>query len=642
MTTINEYLLRHRLRNSTNPCISPDHCLDWSALRAQLIEDALGRPVTGLVHLPESRFETEQAYWSLAHNCYGDYAWVSEAKRGISSAQFSTALEQPAPLPMHGLVSIAFPATWNNLLILKNLIQSFDSESTIFPSASGSLLKQSLGIGARYTTLHWPAVAWTMAQLGLSLTANQNSIPRELVYDTDVMMNDQLDRVPFPFIGTDVPEGHQGQSVEGMSHGAVLSYLSYGFHKHRRAWGFNADHQPIGGKYDVREDRLVAGCLLASYITFDLSPELSSTPTTDDPAGWCAAHIPAEIMSTVRNRLTDLGMVVNEHESAAIMAAVWPAMCKMKARDEKYSAARAAAFSTDIGRYYIRELSIDEMPGITSPLTIALMLALCETLDVRVHYIAPAFGFQKNCPYPNQDELRRLVSAASTVCKAFDVSIGFHSGSGKSPSNYRLIGELTDHRLEIKTSGRYTYEMGVALSNSSDARDQTLWRAWFDFTRELAITSAFSRDETEQKMARHFIAQSLLREQRSTNVFANETSCRQALNELPRDPDAMFWFEYNFLFVLAPGGKPIKHALGNHSPAGYIQRARCYAISEEARLLFAQGVAGYIINLAKYTGLVDSNTCTDVRRRLINYSSYQQLLTDIAPQRALRLLSVHA
>ena len=91
-----------------------------------------------------------------------------------------------------------------------------------------------------------------MAQLRLPLTANQNSIPRELVFDVDAMLDDQLDTCPFPFIGGDVPEGHQGQSVEGMSHGSIISKLKTGFHRQGVAWGFNADHQPVGGKYDVR------------------------------------------------------------------------------------------------------------------------------------------------------------------------------------------------------------------------------------------------------------------------------------------------------------------------------------------------------------------------------------------------------
>ena len=60
--------------------------------------------------------------------------------------------------------------------------------------------------------------------------------------------------------------------------------------------------------------------------------------------------------------------------------------------------------------------------------------------------------------------------------RAFGVSIGFHSGSGKSAENYRVMGEVTGSRLEIKTSGRYTYEMGVALFQSKNAADQALWQ----------------------------------------------------------------------------------------------------------------------------------------------------------------------
>ena len=346
-------------------------------------------------------------------------------------------------------------------------------------------------------------------------------------------------------------------------------------------------------------------------------------------------------LTSVRKRVEQAGLTVDESELVRLVASVWPTMVKMQERDRKYTAARAAAFTTDLGREYIRELSIDELPGLTTPNTIAIMLALCEAMDMRVHYVAPAFGFQKNFPFADQEELRRRVSAAWDVCKAFDVSIGFHSGSGKSPANYRLVGDITGGRLEIKTSGRYTYEMGVALSRSHDAKDQALWRTWFDFTRELAASSAFSHDDTEQNMARKFIVHALLRENQPTDIFTCEKTCRQALSALPRDPDCMFWFEYNFLFVLAPGGKPDKQNLGDHSLAGYTQRAKCYAISPEARLLFAQGIANYIINLAEYTSMSDSDTCAEARRRLNNYTSYQQLVLAIAPQRTSQLRAAY-
>lgn len=159
--------------------------------------------------------------------------------------------------PLTHDLRIAFPATWENLLHLKNLIHEHDPESTVFPTATPQLGESTTGVGARFATLHWPAVDWAMTRLGIGVTANQNRIPRELVYDVDVMLAGKLDNVPFPFMGADVPEGHQGQSVEGMSHGCVLAKLKSGFHRRKIAWSFNADHQPVGGPFDTREYQLV-------------------------------------------------------------------------------------------------------------------------------------------------------------------------------------------------------------------------------------------------------------------------------------------------------------------------------------------------------------------------------------------------
>ena len=372
-----------------------------------------------------------------------------------------------------------FPATFENLLRLKNLIQEHNAASTIFPTAGARLGQSTLGIGARFTTLHWPAVEWAMSALELGVTANQNSIPRELVYDVNAMLEGRLDTVPFPFIGTSVPEGHQGQSVEGMSHGCVLSKLKTGFHRRGIAWSFNADHQPIGGKFDSREDQLVTGCILASYITFDLSPELARTGVPEGAGAqhdFVSARVDAALVETVKARVAACGLKLNEEQFNALLCYVWPALKKMKMRDEKYRTARERAFTTEVGRKYLRELSIDELPGLTTPETTAIMLALCESMGMPVNFIAPAFGFQKNTPYPDNAALRALIERQWAVCRQFGAGIGFHSGSGKSAENYRVMGEVTGGRLEIKTSGRYTYEMGVALSQSTNAADQALWR----------------------------------------------------------------------------------------------------------------------------------------------------------------------
>ncbi len=616
MSAINRFLLENNLRIATNPCVSPDFCLDWGALRDEL------RAGAKLKEYPKSRFETKAGAFTLVENALGDCAWKLEGAGAKPDV-----LADGVALAGGGA---AFPATFANLLRLKNLVQEHNPHSTIFATATEKLGQSTLGIGARFTTLHWPAVDWAMSALGIGVTANQNSIPRELVYDVDVMLAGQLDSVPFPFIGTHVPEGHQGQSVEGMSHGCVLAKLKTGFHRRGIAWSFNADHQPIGGKFDAREDALVAGCVLASYITFDLSPELAQTKVPDDAAGWVQAQVPAELVAKVKARVASVGLTLNEADFAKLLAYVWPALQKMKRRDEKYAAARARLFTTDVGRGYLRELSIDELPGLTTPETTAIMLALCEALGMRIHFVAPAFGFQKNMPYPDNTALRGLIEKQWAVCRQFGASIGFHSGSGKSAENYRVMGEVTGGRLEIKTSGRYTYEMGRALFASQDPADQALWRDWYRFTVDLAVKGAFSLDATEQKMARIFIATALGTEHHGAEAFANPTATHAAIESLHPTPEHMFWFEYNFLYVLAGGGRAEKAALGDHTPAGYRQRARFYAISDEGRLNFAKNIASYIVFLAENTGLAPAATCAAARKLLERYTTLDAMLGDIS------------
>lgn len=605
MSAINAFLLRHDLHIARNPCVSPDFCLDWPTLQADL--------AAGLAaEHPKSRFATRAGEFTLVENARGDCAWKL---RGDCA-------------PLAGGVRLGgatyFPATWPNLLALKNLAQEHDAASTIFPTAGAKLGRSTLGVGARFTTLHWPAVEWVMSALEIGLTANQNSIPRELVYDVDAMLEGRLDSVPFPFLGASVPEGHQGQSVEGMSHGAILSKLKTGFHRRRIAWSFNADHQPVGGGFDDREDALVKGCLLASYITFDLSPELALGRKAD------LAAIPAGLVRATRARVAAAGLALDDATFHEILATVWTPMRKMKRRDEKYAAARAAAFRTDIGRQYLRELSIDELPGLTTPATTAILLALCEALDIPVNFVAPAFGLQKNLPHPDNATLRTLIEAQWSVCRHFGVSLGFHSGSGKSAANYRVMGEITGGRLEIKTSGRYTYELGVALSQSKDAADAALWQDWHRFTAELAIAGAFSANPAERKTARALVTASLAAGGRPADALASPVSCRAAIASLPASPEHRFFSEYNFLYVLAAGGRPEKTALGDHSPAGYAQRARFYAISPEARLLFARRVAAYLVFLAEHTGLASKERCAAANQLLATYPTLAAMLDDIS------------
>jgi hypothetical protein len=258
------------------------------------------------------------------------------------------------------------------------------------------------------------------------------------------------------------------------------------------------------------------------------------------------------------------------------------------------------------------------------------MLALCEALGMKIHFVAPAFGFQKNMPYPDNAALRTLIEKQWGVCRQFGTSIGFHSGSGKSAENYQVMGQVTGGRLEIKTSGRYTYEMGRALFASSNPTDQALWRDWYKFTLELAQAGSFSADATEQKMARVFVTDALAKSGRGTDVFANPTVTLAALESLPPSPEHMFWFEYNFLYVLAGAGRAEKAALGDHTAAGYQQRARFYSVSEEGRLNFARNIASYIVFLAENTGLAPAATCGAARKLLDRYSTLEEMLNDIS------------
>jgi hypothetical protein len=258
------------------------------------------------------------------------------------------------------------------------------------------------------------------------------------------------------------------------------------------------------------------------------------------------------------------------------------------------------------------------------------MLALCEALDMKIHFVAPAFGFQKNAPFEDNVQLRSMIERQWAVCRAFDVGLGFHSGSGKSAENYRVMGDVTGGHLEVKTSGRYTYEMGRALAASDHPDDQVLWRDWYRFTRELAVSGAHSVVDTERQCARSFIVDALTRAGEPTDVFASEGVTRAALERLRPNPDHMFWFEYNFLFVLAANGAADRGALGDHTAAGYRQRSRFYRISETARLNYLKNVASYIVFLAEHTGLAPAARCELAREDLAACQTVDQFLARIA------------
>ena len=179
MTPIYRFLRGAELSIRENPCISPGFCPRFCASLGPA--RARSRKTSRTTRRVASTVAA--GTFSLAEDADGDCAWILKSSREDAK----TTLADGVALATD---TSAFPATWQNLLRLKNLVQEHDAGSTIFPTAAGTLQHSSLGVGARFTTLHWPAVEWAMSALGLSMTANQNSIPRELVYDVNAMLEE--------------------------------------------------------------------------------------------------------------------------------------------------------------------------------------------------------------------------------------------------------------------------------------------------------------------------------------------------------------------------------------------------------------------------------------------------------------------
>ena len=102
----------------------------------------------------------------------------------------------------------------------------------------------------------------------------------------------------------------------------------------------------------------------------------------------------------------------------------------------------------------------------------------------------------------------------------------------------------------------------------------------------------------------------------------------------PEPPLGAWWKRTDEIYepvrILAGGGKAAKAALGDHTPAGYVQRARFYSISDEGRLNFARNIASYIVFLAENTGLATAATCAGARALLARYLTLDEMLNDIS------------
>ena len=327
---------------------------------------------------------------------------------------------------MLGDGSMAFPATWENLLRLKNAVHEHDPGSTIFPTAGANLGKGTLGIGARFTTLHWPAVEWAMHALDFGVTANQNSIPRELVFDVDAMLDGQARCGSLSLHRHKRAGGTSGPERRGHEPWPRLSKLKTGFH--RTPDRLELQRRPPAHRRQVRRARGCAGARvhprelhhvrLVTRARADRRPR----PTRRHGSGTRAAPSSSIAFARVWRRLASRSTTGSSRHFWPRCGRRW---LKMGRRDDKYRAARAAAFTTEVGRRYLRELSIDELPGLTTPETTAAMLSLCEALDMRIDFIAPAFGFQNNTPYGQRRAPRRSsknsgrCAARSTRASAF-------------------------------------------------------------------------------------------------------------------------------------------------------------------------------------------------------------------------------
>ena len=142
MSRINDWLLSNDIRISANPCVSPDFCLDWPALKAQF-KAGEARTWPSMVTYEASRFAIAAGQVVLMEDkSTGDCAWfVTGGNEDL--------LADGVHL---GGQRWAYPASFANLLKLKNLIYDYNPASTIFPTASEKLGTYSIGVGARFTT----------------------------------------------------------------------------------------------------------------------------------------------------------------------------------------------------------------------------------------------------------------------------------------------------------------------------------------------------------------------------------------------------------------------------------------------------------------------------------------------------------
>ena len=155
---INDFCRVNRLTIAENPCVSPDFCLDWPALSFRLKAEHSPMATLTLKTHHRSGFSIAAGAVTLVEDERGDHAWVVKGP-GADGALLDSGVAL-------GPAAMGYAATWGNLLRLKDLVLRHDPAATIFPTAAPALMKTSIGVGARFTTLHWPAVEWAIGCRG--------------------------------------------------------------------------------------------------------------------------------------------------------------------------------------------------------------------------------------------------------------------------------------------------------------------------------------------------------------------------------------------------------------------------------------------------------------------------------------------
>ena len=264
---------------------------------------------------------------------------------------------------------------------------------------------------------------------GKGLTANQNSIPENWSRRRrDACRQPGFRTVSFHRMR--VPEGTRA-SVEGMTHGCILAKFKNGFHK----LGIPGVSMPTtnlsvavdGGGSTGRRVHVAGYVTLISLPSWPL-PKCPRIPTpkpfgaTRFPRSWSwpASGSGKRVCQRPKRSSTACLCLARDEEN--------------EGRDDKYRAIREKNFTTKISCEYLRELSSTKLPGLTTPETTAVMLALSFEMGMGPHFMAPAFGFQKNIRIDN-DQARKMVGRSGR----FANPSGFPSVFIRDPESRRKI-----------------------------------------------------------------------------------------------------------------------------------------------------------------------------------------------------------